>query len=160
MKSRILRSCLGAFTLLVSGLILTGCAYNRAHLAGGKTLSIERVHSEHIFVSWVYVEEENNDVVITGWVRRYYPSSKGSGHVDVAIVAPSGDLVGQSSVPYVPETIPGSSRSGGSRFEARFPVLPPDGAKIRLAFHPGPASEEKLLDCGKNLAVSGLPSSL
>lgn len=155
MKSRFLWSCLAGFTLLVSGLILTGCAYNRVHLGGGKTYDIERIRSSPIYISWVYAEEENSEMIITGLLRSHFSSSQGTGHVDVAVISPGGELLGQTSTDFAPKTIPSRSRRGGSRFEAHFPFLPPDGARIRLALHDYPELKKGNSDCGYNLAARG-----
>lgn len=153
MKSRFRSRWEAGFIFLTMGLILNGCAYNRVQLAGGTSLSIERVESSPIYISWVYAEEQSNEMSISGLLRSHYSPRKGAGHVDVAVIGPGGDLLGKASIDYSPKDI--SHRSGGSKFEAQFPFLPPEGSRIRVAFHNASGPGENPMDCSSNLAAEG-----
>ncbi|PKN29019.1 MAG: hypothetical protein CVU64_10330 [Deltaproteobacteria bacterium HGW-Deltaproteobacteria-21] len=154
MKSRIRSGVIVSLILLCSGLIPAGCTYNSVQLAGGKNFTIERVESSPIYVSWVYAEEKNKEMIVSGFLRSHFTHTQGTGHVDVAVIAPGGELLGQTSVHYDPKTIPTRFRGKESHFEARFPFLPPDGSRIRVKLHYSPVLELKDSDSDNNRAVN------
>ncbi|RJR51752.1 MAG: hypothetical protein C4576_03095 [Desulfobacteraceae bacterium] len=151
MKSGFLWSCVAALALLASGLVLGGCTYNRVQLAGGKTFSIERVESNPIYISWVYAEEKNEEMIIKGLLRTNSSNTHGTGHIDVAVFGPGGELLGQTSTDYAQKEFRKYRRE--ARFETRFPLVPPDGSKIRVALHRLQKIEKGDSDCGNNQAA-------
>jgi len=154
MKSRVPWTAVTTLILLGSGLILAGCGYNRVQLAGGKVFSIERVESGPIYISWVHAEEMNKEMIVSGLLRSHFTYTQGTGHVDVAVIGPGGELLGQTSVHYDPKTIPTRFRGKESHFEARFPFIPPDGSRIRVKLHYSPVLELKDSDSENNGAIN------
>ncbi|RJR46432.1 MAG: hypothetical protein C4576_10895 [Desulfobacteraceae bacterium] len=154
MKSRVHLGVIVALILLCSGLIPAGCTYNRVQLAGGKTFSIERVESSPIYISWVLAEERNDEMVITGLLRSHFTYTQGTGHVDVAVIGPGEELLGQTDVDYAPKTISPRNRGKVSRFETHLPFIPPDGSIIRVGLHQLQKLQEGNPDCNDNRAVN------
>jgi hypothetical protein len=130
---------------------MLGCTYNRVQLDGGRTFSVERISSVPIYVSWVNAEEKDDGMVIRGILRTNSSHTDGSGHVDVAVLSPGGELLGQTSTDYAPKAFRKYRRE--ARFETRFPFVPPDGSRIRVALHQRQGLEKGSADCSNNRAV-------
>jgi hypothetical protein len=142
--------------LAVIGIGFGGCAshhFSPVHMGG---LYIEHIHSSRVSLSNIVVGREGDELVITGEVRRLNTAFSGMGHVDVAVVSPSGAVINQANVVYTPKILPktpGARKHRPSRFEVRLSCVPPKGSIIRLAYHGKPAQDDPLLDCEDNLAV-------
>jgi hypothetical protein len=151
MKTKIRSKCFAALILLLLGLIPAGCTYNRVQLASGKTFSVERLPSNPIHVSWIHAAEENDGMIVKGLLRTDSSHADGTGHVDVAVIGPGGELLGQTSTDYAPKNFRKYRRE--ARFEARFPFVPPEGSRIRVALHQLQRLEKGNSDCGNNRAA-------
>jgi hypothetical protein len=119
-------------------------------------LFVERIHSSRVSLSNIVVGQEGDELVITGEVRRLNTAFSGMGHVDVAVVSPSGVVISQAKVVYTPKILPktpGARKHRPSHFEVRLRCFPPKGSIIRVAYHGKPAQDDPLLDCEDNLAV-------
>ena len=149
-------SIFSALIFVTSWVFLTGCAPNRVNLVDNGTVSIERIPSGGIYISKVRVNQEGNEFVVTGRVKRSDHSPLCSGHVYVAIMSPEGKILEQVSTYYSPRFIPRKRdhrRLHGSRFEVRLPFIPPAGSKIRVAYHRPVKSESETPSCGVNRAL-------
>ena len=154
MKSEFLWNCLAVLAFFASGLFLAGCTHNRVQLPGGKTFPVERISSSPLHVSWVHAEQRNHEMVIIGSLTSSSSHARGTGHVDLAVISPGGEMLGKTSVDYAPKTIRRKGSIKQPRFEAHFPFVPPDGSRIRVAIHSyGPEVKTEGFDCGNNLAV-------
>lgn len=146
-----------ALIFVTTGVFLTGCASDRVNLVDRGTLSIERVPSRGIYISEVRVNQDGNELVVTGRVKRRDVSAGGFGHVDVAIISPEGKTLEQVSTYFSPRIIPRKHdhrRLHGSRFEVRLPTIPPTGSKVRVAYHRISKPDSRTSSCGENMAVS------
>lgn len=146
--------------VVTTGIFLSGCAPKHMNLITKKGVSIEAVHSARVHISDLAVSEDGNELVITGKVSRRNPSISGSGHVDVTILDPAGNVIEKGSVPYTPTTLPktpGARRHRGSRFEARLPCVLPAGSKVQIAYHARVKPESNGLDCERSVSP-GRPS--
>jgi len=117
---------------------------------------IERIPSSRAYLSDVTVNQEEGKLVIQGLVSRRIAAFSGIGHVDVAVVAPSGQVISQAAVPYEPKKLPktpGARKHRPSRFEISLPFNPPKGSLIRLTFHGRPDPNAEIVYEHENLAV-------
>jgi len=148
---------LSALILVTSLVFFAGCASDRVNLVDRGTVSIERVPSGGIYISEVRVNQDGDELVVTGRVRRRGHSPVSLGHVDVSIISPEGKTLEQVSTYYSPRIIPskpGHRRLHGSRFEVRLPTIPPTGSKVRVAYHGVSKPDSRTSSCDKNMAVS------
>lgn len=145
--------------LVVIMIAVSGCAGNRVNLVDKGVVSIERMPSKirGVYFHDVQVYKKGDDLVVSGSVKRRYTSvAGGSGHVDVAIINPDGNVVKYVSTAYSPKVISKRSHSG-SYFEVRLPVVPQDGTTVRVAIHEDTVLDKPInngFDCGKNAAIS------
>jgi len=146
-------SILAVLIFVATGVFSAGCAPNRVNLVDTGTVSIETVPSKEIYISEVRINQDGNELVLTGRVKRRHLAPVGFGHVDVAIISPEGKSLEQVSTYYNPRIIPrkrGHRRLHGSGFEVRLPVIPPAGSTIRVAYHRSAKSESETFSCGGN----------
>jgi hypothetical protein len=123
------------FIFVLIALLMTNCVSRRIDLVRTGTVLIEYVPSPKIYVSEAYVYQDGNRLVVSGKVKRRHASAiSSSGHVDITILSPEGLIIKKASTLFLPRIIP---RKGAqeSLFTARFSVIPPQGSKIRVAFH-------------------------
>ena len=144
---------------MILSVSMTGwaCASNRVNLLKNGTTKLEIIPSRGIYISRVYVIQDGDKLVIKGTVKRRSSSRAGSGHVDISIVSPEGEVFEKVSTFYIPRIIPskpGRRKSRGSRFEVRLPTIPPTGSKVRVAYHRISKPDSRTFSCGENMAVS------
>ncbi len=145
---------------VTTGMFLSGCAPKHVNLITKKGVSIETIHSARVHISDVAVSEDSNELVITGKVYRRNPSISGSGHLDVTILDPAGNVIEKGSVPYTPTTLPktpGARKHRGSRFEVRLPCVLPSESKVQVTYHARVKLENNGLDC-ERIVSAGRPS--
>ena len=119
-------------------------------------LFVEPIPSSRVLLSNITAKQEGDELLITGEVRRTNTAFSGMGHVDVAVVSPSGAVINQTNIPYTPKILPktpGARKHRPSHFEARLSCVPPKGSIIRLAYHSKPDPDDPLLDCEDNAAL-------
>ena len=140
----------------VAFMALSGCTSSRINLVRNGTVSVERLRSKgNVYISGVFVYQEGDELMVSGKAKprsRHLPTS---GHVDIAILSPKGEVIGKASTFYTPRIIRRKSARRGSRFTARFSVIPPEASRVRLAYHGQRCSAaQTTFDCGKNAAVN------
>jgi len=135
--------------LVVFGIVSVGCASHRVNLAENGKIIVERVPSKNIYVSKAHVYQEENELVITGRVKRSNTSALDGGHVDIAVVSPEGKVLDKVSTSYTPRII---RRKGSheSLFSARLTMIPPVGTTVRLVYHKLGRSINEKFNCGNN----------
>lgn len=137
---------------------VSGCAANRTISLDSGTVSIERMPGKGVNFNRVYVHQENDEIVVSGRIKRRSSSTvTGGGHVDIAVISPEGEVLEHVSTIYVPRVFLRKSHRG-SYFEVRLSVVPPDGSVIRVARHKLPlpkSTDDRGFDCGENTAVPG-----
>ena len=149
------RGLLIGIYLMSAALIVTGCASGPMGLVKTGELFIEPIPSSRVYFSNLTVRQEGTELVIAGSVSRRNSAFFGSGHVDVAVVAPTGEVLWKASVIYTPRKLrktPGARKHRGSRFEARLPCVPPQKTTIRIAYHASAYSTDEP-DCERNKSV-------
>ncbi|MFQ5455876.1 MAG: hypothetical protein ACE5EA_06700 [Nitrospirota bacterium] len=144
-----------SISLCITAILLFSCASNRVNLVKNNRVFLERLPSKDIYVSRAYVYQEGNDIVISGKVRTHRVSRiLSKGHVDIGIFDPDEIVLAKVSVSYPSRVI--SRRRGypESSFSVLIPVIPPQGATVRVGYHGSSYSDEKIFDCGRNVAVN------
>ncbi|MFH1739964.1 MAG: hypothetical protein ABIH23_13220 [bacterium] len=131
MKKRVLN--LAIMLLVSTGVVLmSGCACKRASLVDSGAVSLERVPSKYARVSVATVYQEEDQLVVSGAVKRdYFFRSHLRGHVDVETVDLNGEVLEQVCASYLPREIPRMG-SRSSMFKVRMPVHPDKGSRVRL----------------------------
>lgn len=142
--------------VVTTGMFLSGCAPKHINLITKKGVSIEAIHSAGAHISDMAVSEDGNELIITGKVYRRNRSISGSGHVDVTILDPAGNVIEKGSVPYTPKTLPktpGARKHRGSRFEVRLPRVLPAGSKVQVTYHATIKPESNGFDCERSVSA-------
>lgn len=133
------------------------CASKRINLIKNGTRKLEIIPSRGIHISKVYVIQEGDRLLIKGTVKRRSSYNVGSGHIDISIISPEGEVLEKASTNFIPRIIPsrpGRRKSLGSRFEVRLPTIPPAGSKVHVAYHRVSKTDNWIFSCGENMAVS------
>ncbi len=117
----------------VALLFASGCVATRIDLVENGAVSLELAPGEKIFVDRAYAFEQNDELIVSGWVKRRYSEGIGGGNVKVVVISPAGAVIGETVAPYYPRIIP---RVGDreSLFIARIPEVPPRGSTIRVKY--------------------------
>ena len=139
--------------LCVQVVLILGCG-GRTNLVKEGVFGVEEASPAGIEIAETNVYRDNGGLLVTGRLLRTYRSKSYPGHVDIAIVTPSGDVVGTASVknrmPFI-----GRSKRKTSSFRAKFTTVPPEGSTIHVRFHRKGSSETGQFDCGSNIAKPG-----
>ena len=153
MKKKELRKL---FVLMIVSATMTGfsCASNRVNLLKDGNIKIERISSKDYEISHVDVYLDNGALVVQGNVERHGHSGTETGHVDIAVVSPGGEVLDQISTLYKPRIIPARMIfRRKAYFTARLPMIPPKGSTVRVAYHRDSKPGGKTFSCGGNIAV-------
>jgi len=137
--------------LMVSSAIVS-CASTHEDLIKNETVKIERIPSREYRITRVFAYNENNVLVVTGRVERWNSTYSGSGHIDIAIVDPEGNITNRISTYYIPRLVC-RNPSHGSRFEVRLSNIPSMGSIIRIAHHRNIIPQNESFQCKNNIAI-------
>ncbi|HVL00728.1 MAG TPA: hypothetical protein VM553_12990 [Dongiaceae bacterium] len=81
--------------------------------------------------------------VVSGRLNHRMDVGLPAGHVDFAAYGPDGRLLAEATTHYSPSQLtPKSRKKGGVRFSVVVAQSLPDGARVRVAFHPEPVQSE------------------
>jgi len=153
MRARDLRKL---FVLMIVSISMTGlgCASNRVNLIKKGTVTLERIPSKGYYVSHVDVYQNDNELVLHGNVKRRTHSNTVTGHVDITIVSPDGEILGEISTSYRPRIILRRRlRKCTSYFTVSLSIVPPKGSIVRVAYHKDSKPDKKTFSCEGNIAV-------
>jgi hypothetical protein len=120
------------------------------------TVLLEQVSSKSFDVSWVGVYQEGDSIDIRGIVKKRASVGPSlSGHVDLAVLGPNGDLLRRASTSFSPLTVSYGTGQGSREgyFSVHLRMVPPQGTVIRVAHHSRLYSVRKTFDCGENAAL-------
>jgi hypothetical protein len=138
------------FVIMIVSVGVTGWAYalNCVNLLNNGKLKLEVVPSKGYYISKVHVNQVDDGIEITGDVKRRSYAGKGSGHIDIAIISPEGDVLKKLSTFYSPRMIPMKRiHMRESGFEVYLPMIPPKGSRVRVALHRPSRSVSKEFSC-------------
>ena len=120
---------------------IAGCASNRINLVDNGTVSIERVSSQRTLVSKVYVYQQEEELVISGRVRRRLSTGlAGGGHVDITVLNQEGKPIKNISKGYLPRWI---KHSRTSSFTVHLPLIISEASIVRVVHHSGAPHENQ-----------------
>ncbi len=121
-----------------SVLFVLGCAQNRVSLVDADKVSVEGMSTHHVYFPWVDVFKEDGAAIVKGTLRqRQMHKHPMSGHIDVLILAPDGQVIEQAQTSIRPRR---HSRRGpkDAHFAVPLSIMPPDGAMVRVQYHNRP----------------------
>ena len=123
--------------LTLGALLLAGCAPWNTDLVRTGAVTIEHPPHDTVEIYWVTAHNDGATTRVHGQIRsRRHNGLPIYGHVDVALLAPSGELLGQAASDPVPVAPYRRGRAApGQRFSVELPAPPPQGCTLRLAFH-------------------------
>ncbi|MBW1851607.1 MAG: hypothetical protein JRJ15_09280 [Deltaproteobacteria bacterium] len=154
MKARDLRIL---FVLMIVSISITGlgCASNGVNLIKNGAVTLERIPSKGYYISHVEVYQNDNELVLHGNVKRRPHSNTGTGHVDIAIVSPDGEILEEIITSYRPRIISKRRlRKCKSYFIVSLSIVPPKGSIVRVAYHRNSKPDSRTFSCGENRAAS------
>ncbi len=136
----------------VIGMASATSAVNRIDLVENSSVKIERLTSKGYRIMRVFAYNESDTLVVSGRVKRWHSTPIAGGHVDVAVVSPSGNVVDRVSTYYIPQHTRRSPWKG-SYFKVEFSDLPPEGSTIRVIHHRIVSPRAGKFQCENNLAL-------
>ncbi len=127
---------ISVMVFLLASMTTYGCALHRVNLVDNGTVLLELVPSDEGYVSQAHVFQDDDEMLISGKVKRTTHSSAiHQGHVDIAIIAPDGTVVHEVSAPDTPTSL--RRRATTKRtFSVRLKIVPAQGTKIRMTYRP------------------------
>jgi hypothetical protein len=140
-------------TFLIAFIILIafGCA-GKTNLLKEGFFEVEKNSPSGIRFSNVKVYEEESGLYVEGKLNRTFVRTSYPGHVDIALIAPDGEIIEATSVknklPFI-----GRSKRTTSSYKALFRSIPPEGSTIRVVFHRKEFNNTSQFDCGSNQAA-------
>ncbi len=121
------------FALIITVFLIGGCG-GPTNLIKTGVYGVEESSPSGIIFSQITAYQDKDDFVVSGKLKRLYTSKSYPGHVDIAIIAPNGDIIETTSVKNkMPFNI--VSRRKFSSFKAKFNTTPPEGYQIHVSFH-------------------------
>ena len=69
-------------------------------------LFVQPIPSSRVILSNITAKQEGDELLIAGEVRRRNTAFSGMGHVDVAVISPSGAVINQTNTSYIPKILP------------------------------------------------------
>lgn len=120
--------------------VISGCAADRVDLVETGVLTLEKQAAGKVYISWSSVFEQEDGLVITGFLRRRdRVGSPIKTHVDVTVLSPNGQVVdtARSNDVYVPRRITGRGQSL-RRFRIYLRDVPGRGSLVKMVSHSGP----------------------
>lgn len=127
------------FILTVGSVLFAlGCAQNRVSLVASNTVSVEQKSTDHVYFPWIDVFQEDGTATVKGTIRqRRMHRHPMSGHIDVLLIAPDGQVIEQAQVTIRPRRL--SLRGPKeAHFEVPLSIVPPEGAVVRVQYHNRP----------------------
>lgn len=119
--------------LLILVLCLAGCGVTPAKY----TFEATYPETKHVTFHFTTTQEKNDTTVLQGSLfHKPFRHVRESGHVDIAVYSPAGELVLQTTADYQTPINPTYAWSKtGVRFLAPLSLVPPPGSTIKMAFH-------------------------
>jgi len=153
MKKKTLKN-LFVLMILAACMTVWACASNRANLLKDGKVKLECIPSKSYYISHVDVYQNDDKLVLHGNVKRRCHSDTETGHVDITIVTPEGEILEQISTLYKPRIIPTRKmHRRTSYFNVCLSTIPPTGSIVRVVYHRDTKVRNSTFDCGKNMAL-------
>jgi hypothetical protein len=127
--------CKSVIALMGSVFLVAGCAAFKTDLVGRKTVSVETIHSDEKSYLDVEVSQKDTIATVSGRLNLDLATRHGAvpGHMDVTLIAPSGEPVLVASAPY--RRAHPSEPSSHASFAVSAHMLVAEGSKVTLRHH-------------------------
>jgi hypothetical protein len=107
-----------------------GCASNRIDLSHTGIVKVTVADCHPVVIS-AKAEQDGDETVISGTIRRRSPMTPGRIHIDVTITTPNGEVIGAATALAYPRSIPYRGNRA-HHFTVWFPFVPPRGSVVHL----------------------------
>ncbi len=123
--------------LCVSTAFVNGCATTRVDLVKEGSVTIIPLQTAKTRVPSAHVYRGNGDITISGNIA-FRPPYRGNrqGHVDITILNPDDSILMKTTAPTRHRHRQRIDNRPSSYF-ARIPVVPSEGSKVQVVYHPG-----------------------
>ena len=119
-------------SLLLVGMLINSVAW----AADGYKVTASEQEGQRWFFKNLKALEENGIVKVRGRMTALNHIALPGGHIDVAVYAPNGKLVQETTTDYTPSNMTYKTKlRGGVRFSVDIKKPIPDGSVIKVAFH-------------------------
>ena len=119
--------------------LVSACGLFPPTLVEQDIVRLEIEETRPVWVSTASVYRDNDETVVRGEARYPMGTHFGffSGHIDIDLMLPNGEVFKERNVRLTRKRIP--KRSGRkATFVSRFPVDPPEGTVVHIGYHVGP----------------------
>jgi hypothetical protein len=123
------RAC-KAIAVVVATIPAWGCASNRINLAREGIVKFTVADCHPVIISAV-AEQDGDETIISGTIRRSPPLSPGNLHMDVTITTPGGEVIAAGTALAYPRSL-AYRGNRARRFAIWFPFVPPRGSVVHL----------------------------
>lgn len=122
-----------SYWLLILVVFFTGCGVTPQKY----TFETIQPDDTHVTFHAVTTQDKNGTVVLHGSLfQKPYRSSHQSGHIDIAVYSPTGELIINTTAGYRNPINPAYAwYRTGVRFFTPLSLVPPSGSIIKMAFH-------------------------
>gem|GEM_PF-2441050 len=139
---RALKGPAASILLLGLAIILSGCLSGRTDLVDQDYVRLTKEDGNFVYISNVFVYNENNGTAIEGRVRRRLcsPGHIQRGHMVIEIVDPDGRIIENLVAQPYPQDIPcRGSRTSAFAAETKAPI--PEDSLVRIQYKHGSPGE-------------------
>jgi len=153
-RNQMVKKGLKVFVLSMSVVILSGYTFaSPENLFKNGTLKIDKITEGRVRITSVSASVDKDSLKLSGKVKKSGTGYVKSGHIDLAIISPDGELLKAISTYYVPKSLNLKKRhTHGSTFHAELSFVPPEGSIVRIAFH-RTSIEKETFTCSENIAL-------
>jgi len=124
------RNAVKVIVVAITAACALGCTSNRIDLSREGIVKVTVADCHPVIIS-AKTEQDGDETVISGTIRRRSPMTPGRIHIDVTITAPGGEVVTTGTAIAYPSTIPYRGNRP-RRFAIWFPFVPPRGSTVHL----------------------------
>ena len=126
--------------VLLSSLLVSGCATNRVDLVANEKVIVEKVTTSSEYFSKTSVYSTDSGMTVSGELHKRW-SSRGHifGHVEIEVISPDETVLCIIDTSYHPRSL----KSSSAIFSADIPLMVEDGTIVRIIHHQDAKSEEK-----------------
>ena len=139
----VLTSIVGlAIAILLSSIIVTGCATNQINLANTDQIDVVKISSRSAKFTKLAVYSNDSGISVSGELRKRIPSrGRIYGHVDVDVLSPNGTVLFTTTTNYHRK----SRKSHLSKFTIDIPLVLERGSTVRAIHHRAPFGWHKTI---------------
>jgi len=126
--------------ILLSSVIVSGCATNRVDLVANEKVVVEKVTSPSAYFSKLAVYSTDSKITVSGELRKRLPSrSHIFGHVEIEVILPDETVRCVLDISYHRRSL----KSSSFIFSVDIPLKVEDGTTVRIIHHQDAKSKEK-----------------